>query len=127
MLTRDRFVGREIDYFENDCGKMVIDHLRRMEWDIPRGGDWRSKLGLARFLKRNGGSGAAVLDKWGLSRIAPARAILGDIIEMPGEPPFGAFGLCLGNGAVLAWSEHEVAGERAAILRPTQFVAAWEV
>jgi hypothetical protein len=127
IITRDRYAGRDLDYFEYDCGKLVIEHLRRMDWDIPKVGDWRSKLGLAKFIRRNGGSGGAVLDGWGLERMAPARAIIGDIVEMPGEPPFGAFGLCLGNGAVLAWSEHEVAGDRAAILRPTQFVAAWEV
>ena len=126
--TRNRFAGAVLDYFDNDCGKMVIFHLKLFPRWLPvigPAGQWRSARGLYKFLKRNGGSGAAVIDGWGVPRIDRARAMMGDIVEMPGEPPMGAFGVVMGNGAVLAWTEHEAAQDTAAILRPSEILTAW--
>lgn len=122
--TLDRYAGKPLIFGKDDCGKMLISHLREMGHRplIGPGGTWKSLLGLRRFLARHGGSGADCLDQWGLLRITPASAVVGDIIEMPGEPPFGAFGVCLGNGRVLAWHED---AEGAAVIQPLQYVAAW--
>ncbi|MCW3837799.1 DUF6950 family protein [Sphingomonas canadensis] len=129
LVTCNRFLGAELDYHFADCGKMMVFHLQQMGHGgaVGHAGQWRSKLGLAKFLRRNGGSGAAVLDARGLRRIAPADAILGDLIEVPGEPPFGAFGVMLNNGAALMWSEHPAAGERCAIVRANVRLAAWRL
>ena len=124
--TMDRFVGRPFAWGKYDCGKMLISHLREMNHrpTIGVGGTWCTPLGLKRFLARKGGSGAACLDGWGLPRIAPAEAWIGDVIEMPGEPPFGAFGVSIGNGRALAYYEE---AEGAAVIQPLQFIAAWRL
>lgn len=125
--TVERFAGHPFAWGQYDCGKMVIAHLRMMGRRpvLGPGGSWKSAIGLTRFLRRHGGSGAACLDEWmPHSRIIPAQAIIGDIVEMPGEEPFGAFGVCVGNGRVLAYHED---AEAAAIIQPGQYLAAWRV
>lgn len=123
--TLDRFAGQPFAWGEFDCGKMVIAHLRLMGHRplLGPGGSWKTPIGLQRFLRRHGGSGAACIDGWlPHSRIIPAQAIVGDIVEMPGDGLFGAFGISVGNGRILAYHEE---AEGAAIIQPVQFLAAW--
>ena len=125
--TLERFAGHPFAWGQYDCGKMVIAHLRLMGRRpvLGPGGSWKTMAGALRFARRHGGSGSACLDGWMPgSRIIPAHAIIGDIVEMPGEEPFGAFGVCVGNGRVLAYHED---AEGAAIIQPGQYVAAWRV
>ena len=127
LQTVNRFAGHPLVIGTHDCGKMVISHLRAMGHRprIGQGGTWKSALGLQRFLRRHGGSGAACLDAWLPGRrIAPAMRIIGDIVELPGEPPFGCFGVCINNGRILCWLEGM---EGALIAQPTQLLAAWRV
>ena len=129
----DRFVGRALDFTRgDDCGKMAIFHLREMgnRPTIGAGGTWKSVLGAKRFMNRHGGSIAAVLDGWGLPRILPAEAVIGDVIELPGAPPFGAVAIVVGNGRVLGWHRGAGGGDgvpRAAILQPLTPITAWRV
>lgn len=121
--TLERFAGRPFAFGSCDCGLIVIAHLKAMGWPIRTGGTWKSAVALKRFLNRHGGTGAACIDSWGLARIPPAMAIVGDLVEIEGEPPFGAFGVCLGNGRVMAFHE-DVDG--VAVLQPTKPpLAAW--
>ena len=125
--TVERFAGHPFAWGQYDCGKMVIAHLRMMGRRpvLGPGGSWKSAVGLARFLRRHGGSGAACLDEWmPHSRIIPAQAIIGDVVEMPGDSVGGTFGVCVGNGRVLAYHED---AEAAAIIQPGQYLAAWRV
>ncbi|MAN12108.1 MAG: hypothetical protein CMN63_06805 [Sphingobium sp.] len=125
--TVERFAGHPFAWGQYDCGKMVIAHLRLMGRRpvLGPGGSWKSAVGLARFLRRHGGSGAACLDEWmPHSRIIPAQAIIGDVVEMPGDSVGGTFGVCVGNGRVLAYHED---AEAAAIIQPGQYLAAWRV
>ena len=121
--TLARFAGRPFAFGVCDCGLMVIAHLKAMGWPIRTGGTWKTALGLKRFLRRHGGSGAACIDGWGVPRIAPAMALIGDVVELPGETEFGSFGVAIGNGRVLAFHQ-DVDG--AAILQPNDPpLAAW--
>lgn len=121
--TLERFAGKPLAFGTCDCGLIVISHLKAMGWKITTGGTWKSAAGLKRFLNRNGGSGAACIDGWGLPRIAPAMAMMGDIVEIQGEPPFGAFAVVVGNGRIMAFHED---AEGVAILQPTvPPIAAW--
>lgn len=123
QATLDRFAGKPFEWGSIDCGQMVIWHLKAMGWKITVGPTWKTPIALKRFLNRRGGSGASCIDGWGVPRIPPASAIIGDIIEMEGEPPFGAFGVSLGNGRVLAFSEDV---EGTAVLQPIiPPLAAW--
>lgn len=121
--TLDSFAGKPFAFGSCDCGLLVISHLKAMGWKIRTGGTWKSATALRRFLNRNGGTGSACIDGWGVPRIPSAAAIIGDIVEIEGEPPFGAFGVCLGNGRILAFHEDV---DTAAVLQPTTPpVAAW--
>lgn len=125
QTTVDRFKGRRFRFGTNDCARMVAFHLRQLGLSVrlAKAGSYRSRLGATRALRRLGhDSLAAALDGHGLLRIAPAAAVVGDIVELPGEPPFGALSVAVGNGRVLGYHQ-DCAG--AEILQPTAFVAAW--
>lgn len=123
QATLDGLAGKPFAFGSCDCGLMVISHLKAMGWKVRTGGTWKTAVALKRFLNRHGGSGAACLDGWGVPRIAPAATIIGDIVEIAGEPPFGAFAIVIGNGRIMAFHE-DAAG--IAILQPTAPpLAAW--
>lgn len=109
------------------CGRLITDHLRRMGYKPPvaRAGSYRSALAARRALARiNCATVGDMLDGLGLQRIAPAAALVGDIVELPGEVPFGAMTVALGNGRVLGFHE-DLPG--AGVLQPQEYVAAWRV
>lgn len=120
----ERFAGKPFSFGTCDCGLLVIAHLKAMGWKISTGGTWSTALGLKRWLRKHGGSGAAAIDAWGLPRIAPASVLVGDIVEMEGEGEFGAFGIVVGNGRVLAFHQDV---EGVAIIQPggRPILAAW--
>ena len=124
----DDWRGRPIDWKKrHHCVRMLTDHLRRLKHKPPlaKAGHFTSPLGARQALKRLGvASVGEILDQMGFERIPPAAALVGDIIEIPGEPPFGAFTVALGNGRVLGWHE-DIQG--ADVLQPVQFVAAWRI
>jgi hypothetical protein len=120
--TLERFAGHPFTWGEYDCGVMVISHLRLLGYEIADGG-WTTPIGLQRWLTKQGGSGAACLDGWTGNRIEPARRIVGDIVQMPTAMEiFGAFGIALSNGRVLAYLDGM---EGAAVIQPILFLAAW--
>lgn len=127
QATVDRFKGRPFRFGTNDCARMVAFHLRQAGRPVrlAKAGSYRSALGAARALRQLGhDSLAAALDAHDLTRIAPAAAVVGDIVELPGEPPFGALSVAVGNGRVLGYHEDTAGAE---ILQPTAFVAAWKL
>jgi hypothetical protein len=110
---------------ERDCGKMVIWHVRNAGFMVASDGAWTNERGLLKWIKRNGGSGAACLDGWGLERIAPARVLPGDVVEVEGsDTPVGSFGIVLGNGRVIAYHE---AVQTLAVIQPAALKAAWSI
>src|SRR3546814_10299496 len=57
-----------------------------------------------------------------LPRIAPASALLGDIIEIEGDGPLGSMGVYVGNGRIFCYHElHDVP----VIFQPVAPIAAW--
>ena len=125
QATLDRFRARPFRFGTHDCARMVAFHLRRLGHPVrlAKAGSYRSTLGAARALRALGsGSLAEALDRHGLARIAPAAAIVGDIVELPGEPPFGALAVVMGNGRALAYHQD---AEGAVVVQPTAYVAAW--
>ncbi len=57
-------------------------------------------------------------------RVPPAAAWTGDVIAMPGLEGPGALAVALGGGRVLGYHEDAVG---AAVLQPSEYVAAWRV
>jgi len=124
----DDWRDRPIDWAKgHHCVRMVAEHLRRLGHKPPlaKAGQFKTPLGGRGALKRLGvASIGEALDKMGFERIPPAAALVGDVIEIPGEPPFGALTVALGFGRVLGWHEDT---EGAVVLQPIEYVTAWRI
>lgn len=128
QATYDRFGGIEHQWGRFDCAKMTAFHLRHLghRVGISKAGTYSTALGAQRALKRLGWPSLShALDEvLMLPRIAPAAAIVGDIIQLPGVEGMDAMAICMGNGRALAYHE-DVAG--AVIVQPIEMIAAWRV
>ncbi len=111
-----------------DCAQMVARHLRALGKSIklPPRGSYRSVPGALRAMRKLGfASLADWIDSAGVERIAPARVVAGDVLQLPAEHPLGGLAIALGNGAAVAWMEGIEGG--AIPIRPLLFVNAWRV
>ena len=124
----DEWKGRPFSWKNGGhCARMVADHLRRMGYTPPlaKAGPIVSALSAKRALVRlKVATLADAIDLVGLPRIAPAAALVGDIIELPGEGELGCMTVALGNGRTLGFHQ-EATG--AVVLQPVQYVSAWRV
>jgi hypothetical protein len=123
-----RFKGEPWQLGKNDCVRMAAFVLRKMGHrpQLGKAGSYISGPGALRALQRAGfDSLGAALDALGLERIAPAAALVADIVMIPGEAPLdGALTIAVGNGRVLGFHQDLATAE---ILQPVEFVAAWRV
>jgi hypothetical protein len=124
----DRFGGKPFALGRHDCVRLAA-HLvraRGVKTRMLKGLTYRSLPGAVKALKRTGFADLAEgVDALGLPRIAPARAVAGDLVAMPGEDgdPFGCvLTVALGNGRVLGFIEGVCQA-----LEPRAFVTAWRV
>jgi len=125
--TLDTWKQRPLKLGTSDCVRMCAFHLRLLgeKVKLPPSGSYRTVNSALRALRAAGHHTLGdALDAMGLERIAPAAAIVGDIIAMPAEDRLGALSICLGNGRVLGY-HGDVDG--AVVLQPLQFEAAWRV
>ena len=127
QATLDHFRGKRFRFGSNDCVRMVAWHLRKLghKVKLPPAGSYRSARSALKALRARGhASLAAALDAQGLERIAPAAAIVGDIVMGPGDAGFEALGVALGNGRIVGYHE-DLAG--AEVLQPFEApIAAWK-
>lgn len=128
--TIRRWQGRAFAWGTADCVRLVLCHLKRCgaRPAIGTAGTWRTALGAARALNRAGFANLGeALDILPLARIAPAAALIGDVVQLPSPDRFEALAIALGNGRVLAWIEgHDDAG--CTVLQPiAPPLAAWRV
>lgn len=129
QATRDEWFGKAWRMGEADCARMAASHLRRMGHAVklPAKGRYRTvKSARAELLARGFANLPEAMDAMGFERIVPARAIVGDVMELPEEEGtgIGSLVIALGNGRVLGWHP-DVKG--AAVLQPGQWQAAWRV
>ena len=105
---------------------MTASHLRLLGYKVklPPAGSYRTVASAVKRLQIAGyASISDALDALGLERIAPARAIMGDVILMPAEHELGALVICMGNGRVAGWHD-DVAGG-VVVMQPLMMTAAW--
>jgi len=126
--TLDDWKDRPFDWATGStCLRLAVEHLRRMGYRPPlsRAGTFKTALGAKGALARAGvGNLGEAVDLLGLEHIAPAMAIVGDLVELPGEAPFGALTVALGNGRVLGFHQD---APGCCVLQPQEFVTAWRV
>lgn len=127
----DEWQKKSFKMGERDCVRLVAHHLRRMGYKVklPAKNSYGTLLSATKKLKALGHENlAAAVDALGLERIAPAAAIVGDIIELAGEDdggeeaPISALTVAMGNGRVLGF--HDVG---CVVMQPLTYRAAWRV
>lgn len=127
QATLDAFKDKPLAYGIRDCARMVGWHLRRCGYQVklPPTGSYRTARGALRKLRALGHASLPdALDALGLERIVPAAALVGDIVQGPGDDALAALGVMLGNGRIVGYHE-DVPG--AAVLQPLALQAAWRV
>ena len=127
QTTLDKFKDQPLRYGVRDCVRMVATHLRLLGYQVklPASGSYRSpRSGLKALRARGFDNLAAALDGLGLERIAPAGAIVGDILQLPGDAEIGALAIAVGNGRALAYHEDTVG---AVVVQPLEILTAWRV
>ncbi len=121
----DRFAGKPYEPGKRDCAIMAAHLLHQYGIKVPylKAATYKTEAGAVRAMRRAGFSNIIeAVDSLGLERIAPARAIVGDLIGLPSEDgPWGcALSVAVGNGRTLTF-----VGGVAEICQPKAFVAAW--
>ncbi|CAM3282703.1 MULTISPECIES: DUF6950 family protein [Sphingomonas] len=125
QATLDQWKARPMRLGTSDCVRMTASHLRRLghKVKLPASGSYRSVRSALKALDERGYSSLAdALDAMGLERIAPASAIVGDVLMLPAEDKLGALVVALGNGRVVGYHEEAIG---AAVLQPVKYVTAW--
>lgn len=104
--------GRKFRLGKLDCARMTAFHLKQLGWRVrlSKIGTYKTALGAKAALKRIGCATVVdAIDALGLERIAPARALPGDVVSFPCDHELGALGIAVGNGNMLAFHElHEL-------------------
>ncbi|MGQ3041118.1 MAG: DUF6950 family protein [Brevundimonas sp.] len=123
----DRFSGSAYRPGTGDCVRLIRHHLRGVGVSVPclKGRSWTNELTGLRLMRKLGYPDlVAAVDDLGLPRIAPARAVVGDILALPTDGgPWGcALAIAVGNGRAFGFSEG-----RAQLVQPLEYVAAWRV
>lgn len=126
--TVSHFEARAFAYGKTDCVRLAAFHLRKMGHrpKLAKAGSYGSLLGAVRALRRTGfASLPEALDAMGFARIAPAAALVGDLLALPGDGELHALQIVAGNGRVFGFHEDR---DTACFIQPTLDVAvAWRV
>jgi hypothetical protein len=125
QATLDHFNGRPFAWGEADCVRLAAWHVRRMghKTKLAKAGAYHDEAGARKALAKAGfRSLQKAVDAHGFARIAPAAALVGDIVALEGEGGWPALCVALGNGRVLGFHEGQ-----ARVLKPLLPVLAWRV
>jgi len=130
QATLDQWKGLPLRLGQADCARMVASHLRLLGYRVrvPAKGSYRTARSAVTAMRKLGHEDlASALDALGLVRIAPASAIVGDIIQLPSAmAELGALTVALGNGRVCGWHGDGARSDGGFIvLQPLEYVAAW--
>jgi hypothetical protein len=126
QATLEQFRDRAFKLGTRDCVRLAAAHLRRLGYQVklPASGSYCSVRAAAKKLEERGFADLLeAVDAHGLERIAPAAAVVGDVLAMPAEGPFGCgLVVALGNGRVVGYHQ-DLTG--AGVLQPTEYITAW--
>lgn len=128
MKAQARFAGKSFLLGRRDCVRLAAAVLAALGHPVPKIPPYRTQAQARAALAAHGAATVAdLLDGIGLPRIAPARAMTGDLLFHPGAEPDAIGSLCiaLGNGAMLGFSDWQPG---LVSLRPAAPIeAAWAV
>ncbi|MFD1103723.1 DUF6950 family protein [Sphingobium olei] len=125
--TMARYRDQEFAWGRVDCAKIAAFHLGQLGHviRIAKAGGYKTPLGAKRALRRLGYSTLAEMaDGIGLTPIAPARMLLGDLAELEGDNPIGTICLYAGNGNLFGFHQDHPG---LVTLQPEKILRAWSV
>lgn len=125
--TMARYRDQPFAWGSVDCAKIAGFHLTQMGYAIriAKAGSYKTPLGARRALRRLGyATLGQMADDIGLTPIAPARMLLGDLAEIPGDNPIGTICLYAGNGNLFGFHQDHPS---LVTLQPQQILRAWSV
>lgn len=125
--TMAKYRDRPFAWGSVDCAKVAAFHLAQLghQVRIAKAGGYKTALGAKRALRRLGYSTLAEMaDGIGLTPIASARMLLGDIAELEGDNPVGTIALYAGNGNLFCFHQDHPA---LVTLTPKRILRAWSV
>jgi hypothetical protein len=129
--TMERFRGKPFAFGSVDCAKVVAFHLKQLGHKVrlSKAGQYRTLLGAQAALRRLGYDTLSdAMDGHGFARVAPAAALLGDIISYPTDHPIGALGIVINGGNSLCFhADHELLVVLAPTAEATRDAVAWSV
>lgn len=106
---RLRFQGKAYKPGTRDCPLMALHALRKVGVPVPwaKGLKWKTEAEGLRVLKDLGfKSLIEAVDSLGLPRVPPAMALAADLVALPTSHQLGALAVCMGNGNLLAFTDH---------------------
>lgn len=103
--TMEHFARRPFDWRTGaTCVHLVRNQLVGLGHRPPPVKAFRSALSAKRALDAKGWATLSAMMDSLVERIAPARVILGDVVEMPSEDEtFGALAVVIGNGRIMGY------------------------
>lgn len=125
--TMAKYRDRPFAWGSVDCAKIAAFHLAQLGHviRIAKAGGYKTPLGAKRALRRLGyATLAEMADGIGLTAIAPARMLLGDIAETAGDNAIGTVGLYAGNGNLFGFHQDHPG---LVTLQPDNILRAWSV
>lgn len=125
----DAFLFTPFAWGSADCAALAIACLKAAGHTDPLSGvtGYTTALGAKRTLTRLGHDRLEdALDAMGLTRVAPASTLTGDIVAMPGDDLWPALGVNVGEGRVLAFLDAE-AGPRGDYISLEAAHTAWRL
>lgn len=125
QATMDHFATRPFDWRKGaTCVHLVRKQLVGMGHKPPPMRAFRSALTAKRALEAKGWASLTAMMDSLLPAIPPARAVLGDVVEMPSDDDvFGALAVVAGNGRLMGYFG---ATDGLAIVQPTLVpIGAW--
>ncbi len=123
--TQSKFGAKPFKWGGCDCAKMLAFHLRKFGHKVPRATGYRSALTAKKKLLSLGYETLpALIDGIGLQNIAPASALLGDVVSFACDDPLGGVGIVHGNGNMMCFHEDHLTP---VIMSMDQIDQAWRV
>ncbi|MBW6522400.1 hypothetical protein KZ810_02715 [Sphingomonas sp. RHCKR47] len=127
QATLDAVKGKPFRLGRNDCARIAAAHLRRMghRVKLPASGSYASPRTAMKALKDRGFADLLeAMDGMGFERIAPAAALVGDVLALPTASSIGCLVVVLTNGRALGFVDDFA---EASVIQPVEYAAAWRV
>ena len=116
------------DWAGQNCIRLARRQACNMGHKVAKVPNFKSAVGAARALKRQGAENLEqLLDKWFERHDAPAFAIIGDLVLLPGEDGFDSICITDGRGNLFGWHDSDLSKMSVIKAADADIIAAWRL